>query len=786
MKKITFFIVLLFIGAITSAQKINILVIDSLTNEPINAASFYFKNGSSGFTDAEGKASVKFKTQYPIELNISSIGYYSKLIQVSQNMDLVIKLKQTRKLMSPIEIKSVRANQDYPFTQTLITKRNLELKNLGQDIPLLLNQVPGTVINSDAGNGIGYTGIRIRGTDATRINITLNGIPYNDAESQGVFFVNLPDLISSTSSIQVQRGVGTSTNGTGAFGASINLLTNEVEPTAYATISNSIGSFNSLKNTVKAGTGLINNRYSLDMRLSSITSDGYIDRAKSNLKSFYISAASIKENSSLRINVFSGKEKTYQAWYGITEDQLLTARKYNSAGTEKSDSPYDNETDNYTQTHYQLFYNKKINSRWNFNTAFFMTEGKGYYEQYKAEQEFSSYGLKNPIVNGTEISTTNLIRQLWLDNKFYGNNFSFQYKNEKNEMVLGGGINQYDGNHFGEIIWSELQIPKNYSWYNLDAQKKEQHAFAKWLHKLDEKTNIFSDIQLRNVAYKINGFRYNPSLIIDKNWFFINPKFGLRKKMGDYNAYISYAVANKEPNRDDFESGANDMPKNETLHDIESGIEKTTERSKFSTTLYYMSYKNQLVLTGKINDVGAYARTNIPKSYRVGIELEAEFKLTDWLKSSNNLAISQNKIIEFTEYFDDYDAGVQKTNFYKKSDIAFSPSLVGSSVLITKINKGLEARLISKYVGRQYLDNTSRKDRSLDPYFLQDLQFNYQIKLKEVKSIEMIFQVNNLWNKLYTPNGYTYSYVYGGELSKNNFYYPMAGSNFMFGLNLNF
>lgn len=786
MKKIIFFLFVILISECSFAQKLNIRVLDSLTNEPINAASIYFKNGGSSYTDADGNTTIKLIKEFPIEINVSSIGYHPRQIQLTQNKDIFIKMLQLRKLMSPIEIKSVRANQDYPFTQTLISKRNLELKNLGQDIPLLLNQVPGTVINSDAGNGIGYTGIRIRGTDATRINITLNGIPYNDAESQGVFFVNLPDLVSSTSSIQVQRGVGTSTNGTGAFGASINLLTNEVEPSAYATISNSIGSFNSMKNTVKAGTGLINDRYSLDMRLSSIVSDGYVDRAKSNLKSFYISAASIKENSSLRLNIFSGKEKTYQAWYGITEDQLITDRKYNSAGTDKTDSPYNNETDNYTQTHYQLFYNKKINSQWNFNTAFFMTEGKGYYEQYKSEQDFGSYGLKNPMVNGTEISTTNLIRQLWLDNKFYGNNFSFQYKNEKNEMVLGCGLNQYNGNHFGEIIWSELQIPKNYSWYNLDAQKTEQHVFAKWLHKLDDNTNAFGDIQLRNIAYNINGFRYNPTLKIDQNWFFMNPKFGLRKKLGKFNTYISYAMANKEPNRDDFESGAKDIPKNETLHDIESGIEKTTETSKISATLYYMSYKNQLVLTGKINDVGAYTRTNIPKSYRTGIELEAEFKLTDWLKSTNNVAFSQNKIIEFTEYFDNYDDGTQKINFYKKSDIAFSPSIVGSSVFIAKLNKGFEARLISKYVGRQYLDNTSRKDRSLDAYFLQDLQFNYQIKLKEIKSIEMILQVNNLWNTLYTPNGYTYSYIYGGELSKNNFYYPMAGSNFMLGVNLNF
>ena len=688
-------------------------------------------------------------------------------------------------LMSPIEIRAVRASKNYPFTQSLILKRNIEKNNLGQDIPFLLNQVPGTVVNSDAGNGVGYTGLRIRGTDASRINFTLNGIAYNDAESQGVFLVNLPDFLSSTNSIQVQRGVGTSSNGSGAFGATVNLLTNEVQDKAYATLSNSIGSYNTSKNTFKAGSGLINGRYTFDVRLSSLKSDGYVDRASSNLQSFYVSAASITANTSLRLNVFSGKEKTYQSWYGITEEQLTADRKFNSAGTDKLGDPYENETDNYTQTHYQLFYNNKFNSKWSFNGALFATAGNGYYEQYKADQKYSSYGLKNPMVNGIAITKTDLIRQLWLDNLYYGTNFSFQMKDENREIILGGGHSQYNGNHFGKIIWAQAGIFKDHRWYDLDAQKSEQHVFGKWMEKLGS-FHLFGDLQLRNVNYAIEGFRNNPTLSIDKHWLFVNPKAGLRYTSGEYSSFISYALANKEPNRDDFEAGTTDIPKHETLHDVEAGIERTGSKLKMAATVYHMRYNNQLVLTGKINDVGAYTRTNIPLSYRTGLEIEATLSISDRLHINNNLALSSNKVKNHREFYDDYDAGDQKVDFFSTSNIAFSPAVVDNATISYTLFKDLETRLISKYVSRQYLDNTSRKDRSLAPYFTQDLMVNYSLHPKRMKSIELIFQLNNIWNKWYAPNGYTYTYKYGGELVRNNFYYPMAERNLMIGLNLNF
>lgn len=686
-------------------------------------------------------------------------------------------------LMPTIEIQGIRAEQKYPFTQSMLYKSQISTFNVGQDIPFIMNQIPGAVANSDAGNGVGYTGIRIRGTDPSRINFTVNGIAYNDAESQGVFLVNMPDLLSSTNSIQIQRGVGTSTNGAGAFGATVNILTNEIKEKAYGEINNSIGSFQTFKNTFKAGTGLINNRYTLDVRLSSITSDGYIERASSNLKSFYVSAASIKEKSSLRFNIISGKEKTYQAWYGVSEDQLKINRRFNEAGQRPGNSPYENETDNYWQTHYQLFYNKKINQKWNLNTTLFTTTGKGYYEQYKNGEAFEKYGLTAPVYSGNPISETDLIRQLWLDNIFYGTNVSVKHKNEKKEVTLGGNISNYNGNHFGKIIWANIGIPKDYTWYDLNALKSEQSIFGKWMEEFGD-IQLFVDIQMRNVQYDIDGFRTNPTLKINQQWLFLNPKAGIRYTKDNISTFLSFAMANKEPNRDDFEAGNQEIPRPERLNDIELGLQKNGKVFRYGVTVYYMDYKDQLILTGKINDVGAYTRTNIPKSYRAGLEIEGVYSFMPWLQLSSNLSLSQNKITAFTEYYDDYDNGGQKQNIYNQSDIAFSPALVNNNILSTSLTKNTELRWISKYVSRQYLDNTSRKDRSLDPYFINDLHLSHQFQTKQVKNISITFQLNNLFDVHYSPNGYTYSYLYGGELIKNNYYYPMAGRNWMLALNI--
>jgi iron complex outermembrane recepter protein len=690
--------------------------------------------------------------------------------------------------MQPVEVQALRAGDKAPFAKTDITKKDIEKINLVQDLPFLLNQTPSVVVNSDAGNGVGYTGIRIRGSDATRINVTLNGIPYNDAESQGTFFVDIPDISSSANSIQVQRGVGTSSNGAGAFGGTINLFTNELNREFYASSNNSFGSFKTFKNNIQFGSGIIGNHFTIDGRVSRISSDGYIDRARSDLRSFYLSTAFVNEKNSLRLNVFSGKEKTYQAWNGVATDLLATERTYNPSGTEKPGDPYDNETDNYTQTHYQLFYNHKFSSYLKGNIAAFLTRGKGYYEQYKAQQNLADYGLPDYDNGTTVITETDLVRRLWLDNKFYGTIFSLQYQNNKTQLIFGGGYNAYDGKHFGELKWAAIQaaVPLDYRWYNLKAFKKDLSLYTKWIQQWSHNWQGFIDVQFRNIDYRIHGFRYNPGIEIKENYNFLNPKFGITYTHKNWLAYASYALAGKEPNRDDFEAGNTQLPKAEHLHDVELGLGKKGSTYSFGANIYYMLYKNQLVLTGKINDVGAYTRTNIPKSYRTGIELQGKTKITNWMHVEANITFSENKIINFTEYLDDYDNGGQQSIFYSNTNISFSPSVIAAgSINFIPVKNG-EISLISKYVGQQYLDNTAQNSRSLNPYYLQDIRLSYLIENKICKATDLILQLNNVFSKKYEPNGYSFSYIYGGNLTTENFYFPMAGFNFMVGVNLKF
>jgi len=690
--------------------------------------------------------------------------------------------------LQPVEVQAIRAGEKAPFAKTDLAKKDIEKNNLGQDLPFLLDQTPSVVVNSDAGNGVGYTGIRIRGTDAARINVTLNGIPYNDAESQGTFFVDLPDFSSSANSIQVQRGVGTSSNGAGAFGGTINIFTNELNKDFYASTSNSIGSFNTYKNNIQFGSGLIGKHFTVDGRMSKISSKGYIDRASSDLRSFYLSTAFVNEKNSIRMNVFSGKEKTYQAWNGVAENLLKTDRTNNPSGTERPGEPYDNETDNYIQTHYQLFYNHKFNPYWKGNIAAFLTRGKGYYEQYKAQQELSNYGLPDYNNGGTIIKETDLVRRLWLDNYFYGTIFSLQYQKNKTQFIFGGGYNAYDGRHYGELKWAAVQaaVPQGHRWYDLKAYKKDISVYSKWIQQWSSHWQSFADVQFRNINYNIHGFRYNPTLEISKNYSFLNPKIGITYSNKNWQAYLSYALAGKEPNRDDFEAGNSNQPKPERLHDIELGVEKKGTAYSFGANIYYMHYQNQLVLTGKINDVGAYTRTNLPKSYRTGIELQGRSKINNWMNLAANITFSENKINDFTEYIDDYDNGGQQAKFYGKTDISYSPSVIaGGNINFIPVKNG-EISLISKYVGRQYLDNTSQRSRSLNPYYLQDIRLSYLIEKKIFKATNIILQLNNVFNKKYEPNGYSFSYIYGGDLTTENFYFPMAGFNFIVGVNVKF
>lgn len=691
-------------------------------------------------------------------------------------------------VLSPVEVRAIRANDRAPFTKTNLNKTEIEKNNVGQDIPFILNQTPSVVINSDAGNGIGYTGIRIRGTDGTRINTTVNGIPYNDAESQGTFFVDLPDFASSVNSIQLQRGVGTSSNGTGAFGATLSLSTNEYNPTAYGEINNSYGSFNSWKNTVKAGSGLIDNHFTVDARLSRISSDGYIDRASSNLQSFYLSGAWFNKGSSIRLNVFSGKEKTYQAWNGLPANLLKTDRTYNSSGTEKPGEPYNNETDNYRQTHYQLFFNTSAKNNWSFNTAFFLTRGLGYYENYKAGESFSKYGKPDPVINGVAIPVTDLVVQRWLDNYYYGQIISAQYKKDKNTFTVGGGWTVYDGNHHGNVIWASLGFDKDYEYYNLDALKSDISAYAKWQYDLSPNWSLFTDVQYRHVYHRMAGFDDNPTLFITRKFDFINPKAGISYSRNGWQGYFSYALAGKEPNRNDFEASPLSQPKKETLHNFEASIEKRSDTWNAGATLYYMLYRDQLVLTGQINDVGAYTRVNVPNSYRAGIELQAGYSIAKWINASANLTLSRNKVKSFTEYLDAYDANFawtgQEPVMHKNTDIAFAPSIIGGATMTFLPTKYFEISLLSKYVNKQYLDNTQDQSRKLKAFYTQDARVVYTIQRKLFKEWKIIAQANNIFDRKYEPNGYTYPYLFDGSITADNYYYPMAGRNFMIGVNI--
>jgi len=788
MKKLLGTLTCTLISMLLIAQKANVngRVIDHQSKEPIAGAVITINN-TTIFTNDEGFFSFKGIFKNEITLTINSIGF-EKLMKTytiaELHQPLLIQLKSIALNLDALEIKSISAGKKSPFTKTNLDKTTIEKLNLGQDLPFVLNQTPSVVINSDAGNGIGYTGISIRGTDATRINVTLNGVPFNDAESQGTFFVNIPDIISSAKAIQIQRGTGTTTNGTASFGAAINISTNEFIEKPYAESNNTFGSFNTFKTTVKAGTGLLEKHFTIDTRLSKITSNGYIDRANSNLQSFYISGAYINKKTSLRLNIFSGKEKTYQAWNGVPENLLATNRTYNASGTEKKGTPYENETDNYQQTFYQLFFNHKINNNWSLNIASFLTRGIGYYENYKAAQKFVKYGLTDTVIGGTTIQKTDLVRQLWLDNYFYGNIFSTEYKKNTTIFMIGGGWSNYDGKHYGKIPWAKVGIEKDYTYYNLDAFKNEFHLYTKLQQQITKELSLFADVQFRNVQHKMNGFRNNPTLFVSRKFNFINPKIGVSYFKNNWSTYFSYAFSGKEPNRKDFEAGVTIQSKAEYLHNIELGTSLKTATYFFAATAYYMQYKNQLVLTGKVNDVGAYTRVNVPNSYRLGVELQANYLLNQWFNVAANITLSKNKIKSFTEYIDDYDNGTQIQVTHKNKDITLSPSLISNIALNFIPFLNTEISLLGKYVGKQYLDNTQSNHKSLNSYYTQDVRFIYTLKNKLFKEWHFLLQVNNVFNKMYEPNGYTFSYINNTQLTTENYYFPMAGTNFLLGVNI--
>lgn len=752
------------------------LTINSSKSKPVlsdDSGNFSFKNIPAGSTCI---IVFDFVGRKPEEMRFV----------LQKDMELTITLHYADMFLAPLEVSATRASARSPFTKSNISRADIIKNNTGADLPFILNNTPSVVVSSDAGNGVGYTGIRIRGSDATRINVTFNGIPFNDAESHVSYFADVPDFASSAGSIQIQRGVGTSTNGPGAFGATINISTNETSDTAHAESNNSYSSFNTWKNNIQCGTGLISNHFSADLRISRITSDGYIDRAASNLESFYFSGAYKNKTSSVRLNIFSGKEKTYQAWYGVPQDSLPVNRTYNPAGTEKPGTAYDNQTDNYTQTHYQLFLNHSFSAALKMNAAAFMVRGYGYYEEYKSDKTFAEYGLPDFITGNDTLTATDVVRQLWLDNYFYGNTFALQYNRGRNEFTAGGSWSSFDNKHYGRLIWGQTGIPKDYQYYYFPAFKKDMNVYVKWMHNLNNRLSLFADMQYRFVKHDIRGFKDNPQLFIARKFNFVNPKAGITYNTNRWNTYISYALGNKEPNRSDFEAGQAQQPLPETLHDFEAGTEYRQKNYSYGATLYYMLYKNQLVLTGKINDVGSFTRTNVPNSYRAGIELQGSARPFKWMQANASLSLSRNKIRSFSEYLYDYASYEEKQISHSRTDISFSPSVVGSAVISFTPVTNSSIDCISKYVGRQYMDNTQNDARSLNAYYTQDIRFSYSFRHIIFNTIDMAFRVNNIFNKLYEPNGAAYPYYYDGILINDNYYYPMAGTNFSATVNVRF
>ena len=719
----------------------------------------------------------------PTMLLLTALGY------AQQEKDSLRKPVET---LDEVLVQSIRVNADSPVTHSDLSKKELEKRNLGQDIPYLLSYMPSVVTTSDAGAGIGYTYIRVRGSDASRVNVTLNGIPFNDSESQGSFWVNLPDFASSTQNLQLQRGVGTSTNGSGAFGASLNLLSEAVSEEAYGEISNSIGSFATRKHNVKLSTGLLQDHIEISGRLSTIVSDGYIDRASSDLKSYFLQAAYVDDNTLIKAITFGGHEKTYQSWFGIDKETLENDRTFNPAGmytdTEGNTRFYDNEVDNYKQDHYQLHWNQRFNNNWSTNLGLNYTYGRGYFEQYKEDEDFSDYNFAPIEIGGESINTTDLIRRRWLDNDFYVINANATYKKTNLEITSGAFYSLYKGDHFGEVIWAQYasnsEIRDKY--YFSDATKNEFTVFSKATYKLNEKWQFFVDLQGRFIDYTTGGITSDlVGIDVDKNFSFFNPKAGITYQLNSNNQFYGYyGRANREPSRNDFEEGISTAEK---LNDFELGWRLNTPDFKLNSNLYFMDYKDQLVLSGALNDVGAPLRTTSGNSYRLGLEIDADWQISDKWRFMPNLALSTNKNKDFVASIDGALVNLGNTN------ISYSPEIVASSMFVYSLKEDFQIGFLSKFVGEQYMGNIDSEASKLDSFFVNDLNVVYELRnIPVFKSILLNALVNNIFDVKYVSNGYFYTY--DDDFSNPGVittiegagYYPQSGINFLAGATLKF
>ena len=773
---------LLLLSGCVLAQRYSIsgVIRKADSNQPLPGATVQLE-GENKFTIADefGRYSIGNISAGEYTIVFSFIGFEtsSQKLTLSNDQTLDVSLGESAQLTDEVVVYATRANEETPIAYTNVTNQTLQRQNFGQDLPILLSWTPSLVTTSDAGAGVGYTGLRIRGSDATRINVTINGIPYNDAESQGTFWVDIPDIASSTQSVQIQRGVGTSSNGAGSFGGSINVQTLSSPTKAYGAATIGLGSFNTQRYTVKAGSGLINNHWTVDVRASKINSDGYIDRATSDLKSYYVSAGYQSDKTIVKAIVFGGAERTYQAWYGVDEFTMKENRTFNWAGVKFNDDwtaitgYHDDEVDDYKQDHYQLHFSRTLNTNWNANFSLHYTHGRGYYEQYKQAAPFTEFGLDPIASTPDDITYGDFIVRKWLDNDFYGTTFSLNYDNEKMSFTTGGAYNEYaNARHFGEVVWAQytdnVTIP--YVYYDGESKKTDFNIFTKLTYRISDKVSAFGDLQLRTVSYKTAGTDDNLSdYSYSDDFTFFNPKAGVTFQASDKSTlYASYALANREPNRTDYTDGV-DKPRPERLHDVELGLKKqVNDDLQLDANVYYMYYKDQLVFTGEVNDVGDPIRKNVGESYRTGIELSAMARIAKNFMWNVNTTLSSNKNINSKSFLADKG----------KTEIVLSPSVIMGSQLIYTF-KNFHATLLSKYVGTQYLDNSENDDLKLDAYFVNDLRVGYSFAIGKV-NFDISGLVNNVLDTEYSSNGYSW-----GDTA---YYFPQAGRNYMGMLTIKF
>ena len=793
-------ILLLFITFTSIAQNNFVGRVTDSSGEPIVGANILIEESNLiTYTDEKGKFYLNSNSTN-IDIQVSHVGYLTKEIEFSNpNQEINIVLDDGIILKDEIKVISTRAKYNSPFAFTNISKSFIEKNNSGKDIPFLINSTPSTYSTSDAGNGIGYTGVRIRGSDATRINVTINGIPYNDSESHGVFWVNVSDLASSANSIQVQRGVGSSTNGGGAFGGTVSIKTGKASEDFKLKYSSSAGSYKSFKNTLELNSGLIKNKINMNLRLSKINSDGYVDRATSDLKSYYASASYYSDKTSIDLINFSGKERTYQSWWGTPEgrinndiEEMNNVIANNGYSDEQADNllnsgrtfnyyTYDNQTDNYQQDHYQMHFNHDISNTANLHLALHYTYGRGYYEEFREDDNLSNY------YDFLENKSLDLVRRRWLSNHFYGLTYSFSKKFDKSEINIGGALNEYDADHFGEIIQPQLMVSEPY--YFSKSFKKDGNIFIKYNLNITESAELFTDMQLRGYSHKMKGNDNDKSIIdVDKNNVFFNPKVGLTKSLNDkVILYGSVAVANREPIRSDYIDSKIE-PKHESLVNIELGKGFNYNIGSFNTNLYLMEYNNQLITTGEVNDVGAYIRENVKKSRRFGVEFTNVLNSKDFYVNSS-LSLSRNLVYNFNETLYDYGADFSQYNIienkYGITDLAFSPGVLLNNHFEWKANKFLSFILNSKYVGKQYLDNTSNEKRVLKDFLINDFKIQTNLTNNVFNNLFFKIEINNIFNVKYSSNGYTFGYYGGMDYEvRENYFYPQATRNIMFSISI--